>query len=379
MDTPPVRTLALTERVPARVRLAPEAADFLLAGWRHAVALTPTRRRHRYRLTPLGHVGVLSAPGVRLVIRPKVPLRNVFFMLDPAAPLPTIDDATAPEPAGLLLDFLAGQLARRMAERAAAGLHRGYAEDAEAGPFLRGRLDLPAQLREPRPGRLHSVRDDLTADVPCNQAPRATAERLLLSPLVGGPARAALRQALGGYEGVRAVGGADAARAPAEYRTLLELCQLLDDALRPGEVAGPTAGPAFLLDLGRVFERYVAAGVAELVGDGVRVQPTVTVGGSGGLVLRPDLLLERDGKPAVVADTKWKRTPAAADDVYQAVAYATAFGARRAVLVYPGRRDRRRAVDVGRVRLEVRTLNVAGSEEACRRSLRRLARGMRGA
>jgi 5-methylcytosine-specific restriction endonuclease McrBC regulatory subunit McrC len=108
------------------------------------------------------------------------------------------------------------------------------------------------------------------------------------------------------------------------------------------------------------------------------VQPTVTVGGAGGLVLRPDLLLERDGRAAVVADTKWKRTPAAADDVYQAVAYATAFGARRAVLVYPGRRDRRRALGVGPIRLEVRTLNVAGPEEACRRSLRRLARGMRG-
>ncbi len=118
MDVPSrERTVTLTERVPRLVRLPPAAADFLRAGWRHAVALTPTRRRHRYRLTPLGHVGVLPAPGVRLVIRPKIPLRNVFFMLDPAAPLPAAADATEPEPAGPLLEFLAGQLARQMAER----------------------------------------------------------------------------------------------------------------------------------------------------------------------------------------------------------------------------------------------------------------------
>jgi 5-methylcytosine-specific restriction enzyme subunit McrC len=168
----------------------------------------------------------------------------------------------------------------------------------------------------------------------------------------------------------------EVARGPAAYRPLLELCGLLNEALRPGEVAGPAAGPAFLLDLGHVFERYVAAGVVAALGASVRVQPTETAGGPGGLLLRPDLLIDRDGKPAVVADTKWKRLPPAPDDAYQVVAYATAFGAGRAVLVYPGSRDRRRVVEVGSVRLEMRALDVGGPAAACRRSLRRLVRAL---
>ena len=46
------------------------------------------------------------------------------------------------------LDFFAGQLACRMAQRVRAGLHRGYRERRESGPALRGRLDVAAQLRE---------------------------------------------------------------------------------------------------------------------------------------------------------------------------------------------------------------------------------------
>jgi 5-methylcytosine-specific restriction enzyme subunit McrC len=369
---PPTRTLLVTERVPSLVGLAPATADFLLSGWRHAVSLIPTRRRNRYRLTPLGHVGILPAPGVRLVIRPKIPLRNVYFMLDPAASLPAAPDTSEAEPAGPLLDFLAGRFARLMVDRAVAGLHRDYVESREVGPFLRGRLALPEQLLERRAGTLHSVRDELTADVPCNQAVAATAERVILSPLLSPPTRSALRQALNGYAGVQAISAPGELAAPAEYRELLELRRLIEEALTPGQTAGSAAGPAFLLDLGRIFERYVGTAVREAIGEGVRVQPTIQVGGPAGIAIRPDLVVERGGKASAVADTKWKRLPATAADLYQAIAYATALGAGRAVVVFPGRSDRERIIDVGPVRLEVRTVDVGGTPGACRGSLRRL-------
>jgi 5-methylcytosine-specific restriction enzyme subunit McrC len=368
------RTVVLTERVTVRARLAPVVADFLLDGLRHVVTVNPTRRRHYYRLTPLGHVGVLPAPGVRLVIRPKIPLRNVFYMVDPSAVVPEAADASMAEPAGPVLSFLAGQFARHMAARAAAGLHLGYAEVREVGPFLRGRLTLPDQLRERHPGRLHSDRDELTADIPCNQAIVATAERLLLSPLLHASVQAALRRALTAYEGIRSIATRGDLPAPEGYREVLELRQLLEEGLQPGERSGSVIGPAFLLDLGRVFERYVAAGVRDALGDGVRVQPPLDAGGREGLAIRPDLLIERQGRPPIVADTKWKRFPAAATDLYQVIAYATAVGAKQAVLVYPGSRARERAIAVGPVAVQVRTVNVSGQADSCRRSLGRLCR-----
>src|SRR5262245_48814667 len=229
-------THTLIERVPAECRLAPDDVAFLLAEHRAHVEVAPTGRRHRYRLTPAGHVGTIVAPHCRLVIRPKIPLRNFFHLLDAAADVPATEDHTTPAPGTQLFDFLAGRLAVLLAERAAGGLQRGYAERAAHGPFVQGRLDLPAQLREP-PGRrdlVHSRFEELTADVPCNQIPKATAELVLRSPLLGEPLRARLRQALAGFDGVHGVPlGPDSFRAAGAdpltraYRPLFALCQLL--------------------------------------------------------------------------------------------------------------------------------------------------------
>jgi 5-methylcytosine-specific restriction enzyme subunit McrC len=384
----PTRTLVLTERVPLVCRLAPADVNFLLDAHRGHLRVTPTRRRHRYRLVAAGRVGVVVTPGCRLVIRPKVPLASLFFMLDPDAPLPADADAVTAETGGEVLNFLAGQLARRMAERAAAGLHCGYAERAECGPLLQGRLDVAAQLREPRKEQLHSRYDDFTADLPCNRLPRAAAEAALASPFVGDAARAALGRALAGFAGVTPdPAAAVPGRLPSGYGPLLDLARLLLDGLRPGEASGPTPAPAFLLDLECVFERYVASGVSDALGGDVQVQPLVPVtrpaAGRPDVVMRPDLVIERGGRTACVADTKWKRLRRAGPepaDLYQVIAYAAAFAAGRVVLVFPGRRDRARRYELAAadVAVEVRTLRVVGPGAACRRSLGRLARALGG-
>src|SRR5262249_43816328 len=143
----------------------------------------------------------------RLVIRPKIPLANLAYLLDPTSPLPTAEDRVTATLGDNLLDFLAARLARLLEERTTAGLHCGYVERNEQGPFLYGRLDLPAHLRDPngRKDRLHSCYEDFTADVPCNQLACATAELVCGSPLLGETVRQALRQALQGYAGVSPV------------------------------------------------------------------------------------------------------------------------------------------------------------------------------
>jgi 5-methylcytosine-specific restriction enzyme subunit McrC len=382
------RTLTLTERVASLCRLHPADVEFLLAHHAAHLDLAPTGRRHLYRVRPAGRVGVVVAPGCRLVIQPKIPLRNVFFMLDPQAPPPALGDPATP--AGTeALDFLAGQLALRLGERAAAGLHRAYAERAEQGPYLLGKLDLPAQLREAplRKEQLHCRHDDFTADVACNQVPRAVAELLAGSPLVGEEVRVQLRKALAGFEGVRPapltpdVWPGLLAHQPPGYGPLLELSRCLAESLVSG-------APAFLLDLERVFERHVTRGVVEAFSGGdlaVSVQPAHAVHGLAPgppeIHLRPDVTVDRSGRPVLVLDAKWKRlrrTALVTPDLYQALAYCAALAVGRAVLVYPGRRRRAWEYEFPQgVRLGVWTLDVAGTREQCARALRRLGRELR--
>ncbi|HVS37938.1 MAG TPA: hypothetical protein VMS17_20430 [Gemmataceae bacterium] len=385
-------TVVLMERRPRRLRLSPGDVEYLMQAHPGRIEVAPTSRRGVFRLTPRGCAGVVVAPTRRLVIHPKIALQNLFFMLDADDPALAVRDAVAPSPQTELLDFLAGQLARLLAERSAAGLRRGYQERAEEGPYLHGRIDVPAQLRESpgRKDRLHGRRDDFTADVACNRAPRATAERLLASALLSEPPREALRSALRGFDEVRSeqltrdlCAAAEADRLADGYGPLLDLCRLLADALGPTDAAGAAACPAFLLDMERVFERYVTRGVlaAFAASDGWTAAAQETHEVAAGVEMRPDVTVRRDGRATLVVDAKWKRSaggPATAD-LYQMLAYCTGLGVGRAILVYPGRRDRVRRYTLrnAAIRVEMRTLRVVGDATACRRSLRRLGRMLR--
>src|SRR5262249_33635406 len=145
----------------------------------------------------------------------------------------------------------------------------------------------------------------------------------------------------------------------------------------------------FLLDMERVFERYLTAGItaaaAAADGYGVKAQHPVHVraltAGQPDILMRPDVLVLRHDEPVLVLDAKWKDLPKNAlipEDLYQVLAYAQVLGLGRAVLVYAGRADRVReyALPGSTVRVEVRTVNVSGTADACRRSLQRLARAL---
>ena len=403
---PTPQTVRLTERRGTVARLSAADLAFLLAAHAGHVQVEPTGRRGRYRLTPSRVVGTIRCPDCRLAIRPKIPLANLFALLDPAAPVPIQEDHTAPEAGAQALAFLAGRLAQSLARLSEAGLYRGYAERCSEGPFLQGRLDVAAHTRDPvRPrDRLYCRWEDFTVDVPCNQVAKATAELVLASPLVGERVRGALRAALGGFTEVsdialgagswddRGLTGAVLA-PPQEYRPLLGLCRLLWEGLAPGENAGQTPGPSFLLDLERIFERYCIAGCTDAFRDPRRqghrftlsVQPsfrlTADRAGAPDLQLRPDVTADCDGQPLLVLDAKWKRLPpdsVVTDDVYQVLAYGAALGIRRALLIYPGRRDRTWEYFLERagIRLTLHSLRVVGPREECARSLRGLGRAV---
>ncbi|HKI38043.1 MAG TPA: hypothetical protein VKA46_39685, partial [Gemmataceae bacterium] len=384
------RTLSLRERQPRECRLSRANVDLLLADHRPHIEVVPTHRRGRYRLTPTGHVGTIVLPTRRLVIRPKIPLANLFHLLDPDNPPRVIDDRAEMAVGTEALDFLAGRLAQLLAERAAVGLHRGYAERSERGTFLQGRLDVAAQVRDggARKDGLHCRFEEFTADVPCNRVPKAVAELVLRSPLAGERARSAVRQSLAGFDTVEAAAlgpdsfaQAEPSRLTEAYRPLLDLCRLLADGLAPAGREGATACPAFLLDMERVFEGYVTRGIVEAFAGRDRhrvdVQPRHVanrpVAGRPDIHLRPDVVLLHDGRAKVVVDAKWKDlagSPLLTHDIYQVLAYCTALGVGRGVLVYPGRRSRAWDYEMmgTPIRLTVCTVRVVGDREACTRS-----------
>jgi 5-methylcytosine-specific restriction enzyme subunit McrC len=349
--------------------------EFLLEHHRRHVEVAFIGRRGRYRLTPRGVAGVIVLPNVRLHIEPKIAPAELLFLFDPQTP-----PASGGESAGVS-DVLTRRLAALMRERAAAGLHRGYVERSDALATPIGRLDVPALARDAagRRDRLPCRFDEFTTDVPCNRLVKAAAERVVASPALNDGVRAELQQALAAFAEAGPTAADDAAFAAAladpltvTYRPLLELCRALGNGL--------------LIDLERVFERYVTRGLVEyFAGREIRVEvqpwtPLHAAADGPALGLRPDVVLRRGAAAVAVADAKWKRfsgTPDA-DDLHQILAYATALGVPRVALVYPGRRSRVREVSLAHspVTLALHVVRVAGDRTACRRSLRRFARSL---
>jgi 5-methylcytosine-specific restriction enzyme subunit McrC len=392
-------TLHLTERRTSECRLAPVEVDFLLHHHAAAIEVLPTGRRGRYRVTPAGVAGVIVTPRRRIVIASKVPVRNLLLLLDPLAEPPSDSDHVEPGSASELIDLLAGQLALHMSERGAAGLHRAYQESQARGAFLVGQIDVPAQLRQPagRKDQIHSRQDEHTIEIPCNQVPRTVAAQLLASGLLAPAVRERLAAAAGLFREVSTV-ALDAgvlARLPRDpppgYGPLLALCRWLADALAPSPMSGEVPAQAFLLSLERLFEQYVTRAVLDgLARPGTSWQVTVqesrpaceAVEAQPAIDVRPDVRIDRGGRPVLVLDAKWKRLPPDAvvtEDLYQVLAYCTVLGVRSAVLVYPGPRHRvwDFAFPHADVHVQMRTLNVAGSAERCASARRRLGRDLR--
>jgi 5-methylcytosine-specific restriction enzyme subunit McrC len=375
-------TLHLVERRPAECRLTRDDVAFLLEHASH-LRLAPTRQDGVYRLMPTRLVGLIDAPSVRLTIRPKFPLRSLAFLFDPESALASYEGVGVECDSFGVLDFVALRLTQRIREQVRIGLQCGYREVKSAGPYLQGRLDVSAQLRElPRQDVLHSRHDDWSADILCNRLLRSSLGALSQSPLLGQSVRPRVEQALSLLDGVgTAVLSPEAflvasAGVPA-YRTLLELAQLAAEGLMPvASQLGP--GAAFLIDLERLFERWVTRGVREVFGQrglAIREQETISL---PPVQLRPDVIVGDGARVPLVVDAKWKRTRPGTvrpSDFYQAVAYAVALSAERVVLVYPGRHDARWCMSLPAKApcVEVRTVHVTGTPSRCMRSLKRLA------
>jgi 5-methylcytosine-specific restriction enzyme subunit McrC len=375
--------VALVERRTRPVQLPREEAHFLLAQARNLIDVVPAPERGVYRLTPRGYVGYLDGPTTRYTIGPKIPWPNTCLLLG-------LSDKAAgdkAEPDGGLLAVVATAFVERLEAVIRAGLVAGYGQVWSVSPFLKGKLRTAAQIRDaaaqPTPKRFHVEEPVFDLITPWNRVPRAVLGGLLKR---SAELPAALRQRLEtaavplGAIPDEPVTESDFANALAEpraagYRPLLDVCRLVLGGLSCADPQGAGTG-AFLIDLGRAFERYLAAGMerefARRSGWSVTRQPAFPIGPTE---LRPDVVLNKENRPWAVLDAKWKIANPEADDLHQALAYATLTGAPNVALVYPGKSDdvAHFAIPGRSVRVSLYRLRVIGTADQLAKGLARLA------
>jgi 5-methylcytosine-specific restriction enzyme subunit McrC len=390
--------LVLREYERVDLELTAAAAGALQAGSGGGLTVEPTAEPGRYLLRAGSLVGNVVAGGLQVVIRPKIPLRNLLYLLGIGHDDIRWWERNFPYERELeLLPALLAFFARSLQRSLAAGLLRTYRWHEERLLTVRGRIDFPAQLTNPGEG--HTIAcsyEDFTADNLLNRYLRLAVRRALLVSDVTPALRQVLLAELVRFDEVQdivlrpdAIDSHIHNRLDDHYRSPLALARLILGGGTLVDRAGATAASAFLIDMNRLFENFVAERLRRHLEPQIRVdrEPPEPFDRFGEVLARPDIVLrDRHGTVVHVADVKYKLSGsglARSADYYQLLSYATILRQREGSLIYntgdgdpPARRVEVRNSDVA---LTTYRLNLGGQLVAVENELRRLADDLRGA
>lgn len=335
---------------------------------------TPLHPEH-YVLRSRGWAGQLRAGSLLIRLQPKIPLRNLFGMIEIAYQLEglrlfggQVKVGSVEELFGHLAMLLTGGIQARLHQ----GLYREYRECEQELPYVRGRILFgPAT----RPQTLRCAYQEHTALVLDNlilvwtlrcmsgfsfgqeavQLRVRQAYRLMAAALTPSPVSAA--DCLNRHYH----------RLNQDYQPLHALCRFFLE--HGGAELGPGdhGFPAFAVHLPTLFEGFAAHWLKARLPAGLQLeaQHRAAVEGSEAVAFRIDLVLRgARGEMLAVLDTKYKDTlEPSSEDLQQVVAYAVRMGTRNAFLLYPSAATPARRLRVGEVQVYTLSFELKGELE----------------
>ncbi len=327
-----------------------------------------------------GYVGLIPINDrVILDVRPRVPVANLERILQVTRETPVTlsyrrEYASLLAPSPSLLDILANELLAGLSHIEAQGMQKEYLRQTADTSFPRGRFLMGETVqRHLARGRTHSAAVswfEHSADTGVNRCLKYAiwllAQRYRALTFRRGQAAiaAALNRAYQLFGRVTLDSSrsflrdplvADPSRIPALRDYYVPLVRLAVTIIENRGVSFERRGeglllPSMIFDFDQVFERYVLLVLQErLAGSGLRVLDGKRGAPEGGRKLlfdesprgegaEPDVVVERGGETAVVAEVKYKPVDFPdRSDIEQAIGYGFSYRCKDVVLVHPKR------------------------------------------
>lgn len=326
------------------------------------------KTKYQWYLKSKGRVGNIPiTPEFHIAIRPKVPINNLFGMLDYAYNL-KINFPQGQIKCQFLeqiYETLANILAHKILERCRKGLYRDYLSKTERLAYIRGRVDLRSALQKPWDVKLKCHYNEQTGDIEDNQILAWTLFIIGRSSLCGESVSSTVRKAFHALQGLvtlkpfksEACIDRNYHRLNQDYQLLHALCRFFLDNTGPSHETGDREMLPFLIDMAKLYEQFVAEWLKANTPKGFFVKPQHPVIHDPNYFYRIDLLLcdIATSKVLYVLDTKYK-APDKIDnkDIYQIVAYAHALNCQNAILIYP--QNLKQPLDIKHGDIRVRSL-----------------------
>ncbi len=311
-----------------------------------------------WELRPSSFIGVVRCGELNVVIRPKIAIDRVMFLISYA--LSPSDWRPAPfglTPDADIMEAIIPAFVRRTQEAIRRGLLQGYRTEEESLNTVRGRIRLTDQInaRFGLPLPVEAIYDDFTEDIEENRLLKTAVHLLWQMPVRSNAVRrelGALRSAftsvaLGSYH-PRMVPAVHYTRLNQRYRPAVELARLIIGNSILELFHGETTGASFLMDMNRVFEMFLRSALREALRLFESEWPAAPSGGRAmsldearQIRLYPGLTWWRGGRCVFVGDAKYKRLEHGFSyqgghhaDIYQMLAYCIAANLPSGLLVY---------------------------------------------
>lgn len=325
---------------------------------------------NKWKLTAKGWVGHIPVtPDFHLSLLPKVPLGNLFGMLEYAYKLKSFHFLPGLVNCQSLEEFysnLAHILAQRIINRCRKGFYRAYLPKTGNLAYVRGRLEMRQTIQKPWEVKLKCHYEEHTADIEENQILAWTLFIILRSGLCQERVLPKLRQAYHALQGLVTLKpfkpedciGRNYHRLNEDYQPLHALCRFFLENTGPSHEKGDRTMLPFLIDMAKLYELFVAEWLEAHLPDGIGIKTKhEEYSDNRQLYFEIDILLYDivTGTTRCILDTKYKKS-LENDDIKQVIAYAVATRCYEAVLVYPSHLDKDKQLNTRVENIRVRSL-----------------------
>lgn len=326
-----------------------------------------------WRLTPQGYVGQIKTDELEIRLNPKVALDNLFGMLEHAYDLKLElgKQEIRLDSLNDIFERLAMILAKRICDRIQKGLYRAYVGTEKRLAFVRGRINIPKNIRQVWDPSIHCKFEQHTSDLEDNQILFLAMIAVLRTGICTKSKLPTIRKAFHGLKGAVSETSFDARhcinrdynRLNFDYKPMHSICRFILEHTGPSHKAGDRDMLPFLINMNRLYERFVAMWLASnCPGDWTfGIHEALSFGIENTVRFDIDLVLrDRATRKAIaVLDTKYKAPESpATDDIFQVIAYAESLNCREAFLVYPKDLQNKLDITVGNIRVRSITFGI---------------------
>ena len=345
-------------------------------------------------LRPTSYVGALRTGGLAIVVRPKIPIDRVMFLVAYALdPKNWRRDGFDLKRESDILESIVLAFTHHTRQAVRRGLLQGYRREEEALHTVRGRIRFDEQIKRrfgvPLP--IEVAFDEFTEDIEENRLLKAALHRLARLPVRSTQPQQEVQALRPVFDAVqiasypRGTPHIQYTRLNSHYRPAVELARLVIDNSSLELFHGDVTGASFMLDMNKVFEQFLFVALGEALAlspSQWQTQVPLTLDEANAIHLFPDLLWQLGNHPIFVGDAKYKRitsTDFPNADIYQILAYCTAANLPSGLLIYAaedharGGHDVKHCITNANKTIELAAIDLSGQPEDILKQVKDLA------